>query len=45
MVDRQQKKILALILKELKDLGKTKKKSFTKKPKQKSTFVYGQKLT
>ena len=36
MVNRQQQKILALILKELKDLGKTKKKS---------TFVYGQKLT
>ena len=44
MVDRQQKKILALILKELKYLGKTKKKSFTKKPKQKPTYVYGQKL-
>ena len=45
MVDRQQQEFLTLVLEELKKLGKTKKKSFTKKPKQKSTFVYGQKLT
>jgi hypothetical protein len=45
MVDRQQQELLALVLEELKKLGKTKKKSFTKRPVQKPTYVYGQKLT
>lgn len=50
MVDRQQKKILALILKELKDLGKQKKPlkkkkvTGTVKPGYRPTYVYGQKI-
>ena len=51
MVDRQQKELLALVLEELKKLGKQKKSLKKKrvtgivKPGYRPTYVYGQKVS
>ena len=51
MVDRQQQEFLALVLKELKKIGKQKKSLKKKKvtgivrPNYRPTYVYGQKLS